>query len=429
MKAWLESLADNATPGIEESLSMLGGTIDWLNEMKKTPQDPEWHGEGDVCTHIGYVLDALYHLLQTDAHHITGWKRQTLILAAILHDVGKTVRTKEHEIKGVMRIVSPKHEAVGRSYLTFKLMALPLPFKVIWNLLGLVGEHHMPKRLVVRNLEKGEYLSLSRRADIELLYWLEVADMQGRICPDLPQQLGHLDEYRMFAEDYGIWEKPYEPHPELEPHLTSETEQSANYIYAHALRGMEQSLISMPVEAVAKSYEHKTDFSNLLVLCGPSGAGKSTWVAKNADDFAVVSLDTIREELNGRRSDQKNRGRILQQAKEQLKASLRQKQNVVWDATNLRIDFRKIICDLGRNYHALVTLVVFLAPEQAFISGNRNRQHSIPDTVLSKQFEQYEFPTPDEAHRTLYINEQGETLHNTGFPTDTDGEKESGPCL
>ena len=409
MRAWLDSLQQNASPSIEECVQVLGHEIEWLQALKDVPQDPEWHAEGDVNIHTGMVLNELYKLLDDEASHILGWQRQALILGALLHDVGKTLRTKEIEINGVLRIACPQHEAVGRSYLAFKLMGLGLSFKVIWTVLGLVGEHHMPKLLVVKNKPQGDYFSLSRRANLELLYWLEVADMRGRICPDLPSQLQHLDEFKMFAEEYAVWDKAYYPN-ELDALLETESDKAKKYIAAHALDGLLRGHIHIAEEALGKCYEHKEEHSNLVVLCGPSGIGKSSFVEKHYSDFNLISLDEIREEINGCRTVQKNKGQVIHRAKDLLKESLRSKQDVVWDATNLRSDFRKIICDLGRDYHALVTLVVFLAPEKTIFSGNSNREYSIPNEVLLNQLDSYQFPLVDEAHYYVIVGLNSEIL-------------------
>ena len=415
LSTWLDTLTLDAKPDIDECIQMLGCRIEWLNDLKFTVQDPEWHAEGNVHIHTNMVLDELYKLLESEAKHIKGSMRQILILGALLHDVGKTVRTKEVEVKGIIRVASPQHESIGRSYLAFKLMALNLPFEVVWEVLGLVGEHHMPKLLVVRNLHKSEYLALSRRANMELLYWLEIADMCGRTCPDVDVQLEYLEEFKMFAEEYGVWQTPHAIEGTFLKSLNEDNAVSKAYIYSYALYEVENNLITMPEEAIPRTFSYKRNYSNLVVLCGPSGSGKSTWIKQNCADFDLVSLDEIREEINGNRANQKNRGQVLQLAKERLKACLRKQRNVVWDATNLRSDFRKILCDLGRDYKALVTIATFLLPESVLLSSNRNRDHAVPDEVLLKQLEGYQFPLVGEAHRMCIIGEKGEILYRVGY--------------
>lgn len=409
MKHWLMALQQDATPDMAECVAQLGQAIDWLPLLQQTPQDAEWHGEGNVHIHTDWVLKALYQLLETDAQHIQGWRRQALILGALLHDIGKPQQTRTMMIQEKERIASPQHESIGRSYLAFRLMALPLSFQVIWTVLGLVGEHHMPKLLVLKNKSEAEYLSLSRRADMELLYWLEVADMRGRVCPDLDMQLMYLAEFKLFAQEYQSWQQPYCA-AEIIPMLSQEPTQAQHYIYAYALYQRTQGDIVMAEEALAKTYRHKMQHAQLWVMCGPSGIGKSCWIQRHCTDAVLISLDEIRAELDGCRRSQKNNGRVLQLAKQRLKACLSAGKCVVWDATNLRRDFRQQVCDLGRDYHALVTLVVFLAPCQTIIKGNANREYAVPDDVLQQQLARYQFPLLDEAHRYRVIGPDGATL-------------------
>jgi predicted kinase len=414
---WLTSLSTLATPNMDECVALLGQDIEWLCRYKDTPQDPEWHAEGNVHIHTNMVLQALYQLLANEAAHITGWKRQALILGAILHDIAKPIRTRRMEIQGIERVVSPQHEATGRSYLAFKLMGFNLSFQVVWTVLNLIGEHHMPKLMMVKNKPANEYWTLARQVNTELLYWLEVADMTGRICPNLDQQLLYLDEFRLFAEEYSSWGQSLEEKIKttLTPHLQSLPEATKAYVYAHALYEMEQGGITMPEEALATTYQHREEHPHLVIMCGPSGSGKSSWIASHYPDYTLVSLDKLREQMNGKRSIQKNKGRMLQAAKEQLRVALRNKQGVVWDATNLRRDFRDIISDLGRDYHALVSLVVFLLPEAHIFRQNRQRVHAIPDDVLAKQLDGFQFPLLNEAHQILFVGEKGKPLYRSGY--------------
>ena len=412
VNAWLKTLTSKAKPNIDECIEYLGEYFEWLYELKNTPQDPEWHAEGNVHIHTGMVLAELYNLLDNEASHLHGKQRQALILGALFHDIAKPIRTKEVEVNGLLRVASPQHESVGRSYLAFKLMELDLAFEVVLDVLGLVGEHHMPKLLVVRNKAKGDYLAVSRRANLEQLYWLETADMRGRTCPDLPLQLQHLAEFKMFAEEYGVWNKPHCLDQDFINLLASENDSVAGYIQAHAISELESGEISLPIEAVARTYEYKEKYSNLIVICGPSGSGKTTWIESHCADHVLISLDVIREEINGDRRNQKNKGKVIHLARDRLKQALRNKQDIVWDATNLRSDFRKIICDFGRDYHALVSIVLFMLPESVICQNNRNREYAVPEGVLLKQFSDFQYPLVDEAHYFQIIGGKGELLYS-----------------
>ena len=111
-KQWLASLAQTATPTMQEALQYLGSELAWLHELAATPQDPEWHAEGNVLIHNDMLLSELYQLLQTQATHIQGDRRQALILGAMLHDIAKPKQTRVAEVQGIERIISPQHEAM-----------------------------------------------------------------------------------------------------------------------------------------------------------------------------------------------------------------------------------------------------------------------------------------------------------------------------
>ena len=76
---WLAGLTRHATPDIDECISALGEHIDWLYRLKNTPQDSEWHAEGDVHIHTGMVLEELYKILANEATQIQGTRRQALV--------------------------------------------------------------------------------------------------------------------------------------------------------------------------------------------------------------------------------------------------------------------------------------------------------------------------------------------------------------
>jgi len=411
---WLAGLTRHATPDIDECISALGEHIDWLYRLKNTPQDSEWHAEGDVHIHTGMVLEELYKILANEATHIQGTRRQALVLAALLHDIAKPERTRAYEADGKQRIGAPKHAYYGASYLAFKLPGLGLEFETMWSILNLVAEHHTPKILVVRNKPKPDYLLHARQVDTELVYWLEIADVRGRICPDVELQLQHMEEYRMFAHEYELWGRESDIRTSLQQSLEGLSGRAQNYVFGHAVQQLESGKITMAEEAIATTYEHRDNHSHVVVLCGPSGSGKSTYTSKNYPDYALISLDELREKFNNDRGSQKNKGQIIQFAKDQLRENLRNKSDVVWDATNLRKDFRSIISTLAQNYHALVTLIVFIAPEDTIFRSNKERTHSVSKKVLQTQFERYQIPLLDEAHQLFVVNQEGNVVFQSG---------------
>jgi predicted kinase len=250
------------------------------------------------------------------------------------------------------------------------------------------------------------------------LYFLEVADMSGRYCPDKEKQLEYLTLFKMFCQDYGLWGPESQPYVQWKNHLAEELVEfdadTQDLIYANAIRDRESGSITTPEEAVAKSYGYRDVYAQVVLMCGPSGAGKTSWIAEHLPDYHLVSLDDIREDLTGDRTNQKMQGQVMQEAKARFKHHLRSHHRVIWDATNLRSDFRAQVCDLAYAYQALVTLVVFQQPEASFFEGNRDRDYSVPEDVLQRQIETMEWPLPDEVHRYVVVGEEHQVLRFHG---------------
>jgi predicted kinase len=118
----------------------------------------------------------------------------------------------------------------------------------------------------------------------------------------------------------------------------------------------------------------------------------------------VISLDDLRAKYGKSRSDQDLNTYLRHVGKEELKEQFRKHGQVVWDATNLRKDFRSILCQLGFDYHALVTIVVSHIPESLIYASNHSRQHNVSNQVVDTQLKSLEWIEDVEAHRVAYVN-------------------------
>ncbi len=413
MKTWLNSLKYSAEPSPDECIEKLSGTFPLLLRLKDTQQDPLWHGEGNVQIHTSKVLEELYGILRKK--DISGERRQALIIAALLHDIAKTFTTKESFVRGEMHITAPQHEKKGRSHISFGLKELPLSYPVIRLVLSLVGDHGMPKR-AARSGREGVFLHLSRMCDIELLYLLETADMKGRICDDLEENLELMEMFRLYAEEFRCWKN--DPYSLWNAEIIKKSAYSGSLLditIAQAKRDREAGTIYTPDEAISRSYRFRDGFPELILLCGLSGSGKSTFISGKLEGYRVISLDSIRKELFGKEDIQRNFGKVIQCAKERLKNSLRKNEKVLWDATSLRVDFRSMIIDLTRSYGGLTTLVFIHTTVKEAETGNKNRDRQVPQAVLEKQINTFEFPVHDEADRTVIADFTGKVLWKYGF--------------
>ncbi len=397
----LENILQGARPNLDDFTQALGGIFDLLLRLKDTPQDKIWHAEGDVYIHTQMVLEQTYKLL--DQLDWTGQKRLVQVLAAVFHDVAKPVSTKAEIRDGQERIISPGHADKGRSYIAYKLLELGLEPSLAREVMALVGHHHDPKHLVIKDKPSRRYRELARLVDLEAVYVLEQADLWGRHCLDLEEQLEILEFFKLYAQEARVWKQdPYQDWRSfLQTELKEFPEATQNLVIANAIRDAEAGIIFSPEEAIARSYSYREAFSHLVVTCGPSGSGKSTWIEKHFPDYSIISLDELREEISGKREDQSMNGQVIQADKEQLKSHLRKHENVVWDATSLFRTHRSMVLQLGFDYQALVTLAVFHLPEGLIEQRNKQRHHAVPEHILARQLQNADFPYINEAHEII----------------------------
>jgi tRNA nucleotidyltransferase (CCA-adding enzyme) len=159
----------------------------WLEEFPElsalavTPQDPEWHPEGNVFEHTLHCCDALARQptwAATDSE-----SRIVQMLAVLLHDAGKPECTSEVEREGRRRIVSPGHDEAGVAVAGRFLERIGAPLAVRERVFPLVACHmaHLQEATdrAVRRLAKR-----LEPETIESLCRVMTADANGR--PPLP---------------------------------------------------------------------------------------------------------------------------------------------------------------------------------------------------------------------------------------------------
>lgn len=384
IEQWLDHLKYTATPSFEECLDVLGPYFPALYKLEETPQDPKWHAEGNVAIHTAWVLSEVYQLL--NAHPLSPQRRQALILGALLHDIGKPATTIT--CPETNRIKSPNHEQAGKIYLVFRLLELNLDQSVYLEILELVGQHQKPKFLVIRNLAHQHYYKLMRDCDFMQLYYLEVADMKGRICDDLDLQLMYLEEFKAICHS-----------------LMESQQQDIEVDELSMLKGrfgLCEGYVTHVSEFTSR-YKFTNRPGSLTLLCGVIGSGKSTYISGiKTKNTVVISLDDIRAEVSFR-ADQSQNKKVLIIANERLLQALRENKDVIWDATNTRKDFRDKLINVALNYHVFVNIVVILKYESTIRLQNKKRAMPVPDHIVDQQIQRFQLPTQSEAHQVTYL--------------------------
>jgi tRNA nucleotidyltransferase (CCA-adding enzyme) len=126
-----------------------------IDRLASTPQDPEWHPEGDVFTHTLMVVDAAAAIVGENAWELDEAEGTHVLLGALLHDVGKPATTERALKDGRWRIVSPRHEAEGEAPARAVLERLSFGEAAERAVLAIVRWHLSPGALFY-SLERGE---------------------------------------------------------------------------------------------------------------------------------------------------------------------------------------------------------------------------------------------------------------------------------
>ncbi len=107
-----------------------------LAAMKGVPQNPKYHPEGDVLTHTMMVCDEAAKI--ADETKQSEAERETLLFAALCHDLGKAVTTVRNE-KGNWS--SPRHAAESAKRAANFLETMRAPNRLVKHVVPLVREH------------------------------------------------------------------------------------------------------------------------------------------------------------------------------------------------------------------------------------------------------------------------------------------------
>ena len=157
---------------------MLPAVAPELVPLAQTPQDPEWHPEGDVWTHTLQCLDEAAALVA----ELDRARALTVMLGALCHDLGKPATTRFEE----GRIRSRGHEEAGLPPTAALLDRWNVHsregYDVRRQVLALVADHLKPGLLYDQRdrVSDGAIRRLARRCEPDLLYRVARADCLGR---------------------------------------------------------------------------------------------------------------------------------------------------------------------------------------------------------------------------------------------------------
>jgi tRNA nucleotidyltransferase (CCA-adding enzyme) len=208
---WFKWAALSATPS--RGLRFLIDT-EWAEHfpeilaMVGTPQDPEWHPEGDVFVHTCHCCDAMARIpewIAADAE-----SRIVYMLAILAHDFGKAPTTHTAMHDGRLRIVSPGHEAVSGQLAKVFLARIQAPLAIQERVIPLAVNH----LIHFQTLTDRAMRRLAKRLEPENIEGLGIvmtADAMGRPPKKVEGRPAHVEQLLAWAHRLEVKQKPPTP--------------------------------------------------------------------------------------------------------------------------------------------------------------------------------------------------------------------------
>jgi tRNA nucleotidyltransferase (CCA-adding enzyme) len=191
---------------LARELGVIHQILPEMEPLYDTPQDAEWHPEGDVWIHTLMVIDKAREL----NGDLDRPRLAAIMLGAVCHDLGKPVTTAV--IDG--RVKSPNHEAMGVEPSTKILDRLNVNtldgFDVRAQVIGLVTEHLRPMAFFKARdtVTDGAFRRLAQKVDLELLARFARSDCHGRTGTF---DCSGIDWFIERARSLGVEHKPPAP--------------------------------------------------------------------------------------------------------------------------------------------------------------------------------------------------------------------------
>ena len=178
-----------------------------LLPLADTPQEPEWHPEGDVWTHTLLAMDeAAQQIADLDRP-----RALAVMLGTLCHDLGKPATTRFED----GRVRSKGHEEGGleptRTLLDRWNVHTLLGYDLRGQILALVGNHLKPYQLYKERelVTDGAIRRLSAKCEPVLLHRVARADCLGRSPGQFSTE--PMDWFLRRAQELDVARRPPEP--------------------------------------------------------------------------------------------------------------------------------------------------------------------------------------------------------------------------
>jgi predicted kinase len=140
----------------------------------------------------------------------------------------------------------------------------------------------------------------------------------------------------------------------------------------------------------------------IYISIGIPGCGKSTWFSEHRKGldpmkYALVNMDTIRQEVTGDPTDQSKNTMVAAVARQHFLTAVSHSVPIIyWDNTTTQRKYRKELIEVGKRGGYDVVAVYFNIPFDTCVKRNNMRNRVVPKDVLIRMKNQIQVPSMDE---------------------------------
>ncbi|MFN0200185.1 MAG: HD domain-containing protein [Bacteroidia bacterium] len=362
--------------------------------MKKTPQNPKYHAEGNVYNHTMLVFEAVMQYVNEQT--FSEQEKKNFLNAALLHDVGKpgvtTLRNGNWSARG--------HEEAGVSIAREILLQYPeISTEERIKILDIVRWHHIPLRWITGEMTYNQLLSLSTRVDFSIMGQFSLSDFRGRICQDkallLTQNTTFLKE---IVPQIQAHSQPYEM--ALSTYQRASITHKNAFWKAYLLRQPQlwQKLLLAPS---AKYAPIKNPDFRVIMTIGTPKSGKTTFLQQQYPYALHISLAAW--ELDGPLPlDTFVRQRIITAFQYHISVYSRHHRQIVLEGNNLNEETRQLVSDIIKGLNGELTYLFFETSLQKCLEYNAASENSLKPEIIEQAYKKLLYPHPWEAHRLIF---------------------------
>lgn len=144
----------------------------------------------------------------------------------------------------------------------------------------------------------------------------------------------------------------------------------------------------------------------LFMMVGLPGSGKSTYADYIITDHGkpiIHSSDKLREELYNDINNQDNNSELFQELHKRIKEDLRNKKDVVYDATNISKKRRISFLNELKNIPCIRICILIMTPIEDCIEFDLKRKRTVSENVIYRMLKNWNPPYYDEGFDNIIL--------------------------